>query len=217
MFLYDAQASGRELRVLKGQSENYGMLHTEMGDYTFAALNLGREDGAKHLRIALSAALQEALGLQPMSELIAFAKRKKFIVVDHGSPGEDLLAFKRLQFTLDRVQDIKDFLAVLDVLKRNQLEKNKKIYQGKSVFELVSQLYEALAVWSDAERNSVETKEVIAVLYQTKDINPPYFFSFSFSVGVYLPLLSPIVFPPILTLIQCIKAKLRGKAKVKLE
>jgi hypothetical protein len=53
-------------------------------------------------------------------------------------------------------------------------------------------------------------------LYQTKDINPPYFFSFSFSVGVYLPLLSPLAFPPLITLFQYLKLRfLKKKAHLK--
>jgi hypothetical protein len=61
-------------------------------------------------------------------------------------------------------------------------------------------------------------REIISVLYQTKEINAPYFFAFSFSIGVYLPLLSPIVFPPLLALLGYLKLKKVGrnaKSKVK--
>ena len=54
---------------------------------------------------------------------------------------------------------------------------------------------------------------MLQTLYTTKDINPPYFFSLSFSVGVYLPLLSPLLFPPLITLVQYLKLRKFGKAK----
>jgi hypothetical protein len=59
---------------------------------------------------------------------------------------------------------------------------------------------------------------MLKTLYTTKEINPPYFFSFSFSVGVYLPLLSPLAFPPLITMFQYLKLKKFGKpAKLKNE
>ncbi len=51
---------------------------------------------------------------------------------------------------------------------------------------------------------------MISVLYYTRDLNPPYFFSLSFSIGVYLPLLSPLIFPPVLTLLQYLKLRRQG-------
>ena len=52
---------------------------------------------------------------------------------------------------------------------------------------------------------------MLKTLYQTKDINSPYFFSLSFSIGVYLPLLAPLVFPPLITLFQYLKLRLFPK------
>jgi hypothetical protein len=43
------------------------------------------------------------------------------------------------------------------------------------------------------------TREKIGVLQQSLVINPPVFFSFSFKVGTYLPLVAPFVFPVLLT------------------
>jgi hypothetical protein len=52
---------------------------------------------------------------------------------------------------------------------------------------------------------------MLRTLYQTKELNSPYFFSFSFSVGVYLPLLSPLLFPPLITFMKYLKLKLVKK------
>lgn len=60
-----------------------------------------------------------------------------------------------------------------------------------------------------------ETRDMLMTLYQTKDLNSPYFFSLSFSVGVFLPLLSPILFPPLITLAQVLKLRLCKKPKPK--
>lgn len=40
-----------------------------------------------------------------------------------------------------RIQDIKDLISIIEILKLNELEKNKLIFEGKSVFELVSEAY----------------------------------------------------------------------------
>lgn len=41
VYLFDSSSLGKELRILKdkGSSENYGILHSEHGDYTFACIN----------------------------------------------------------------------------------------------------------------------------------------------------------------------------------
>jgi hypothetical protein len=39
---------------------------------------------------------------------------------------------------LERIQSVKDLIAIIEILKLNELEKNKQIYKGKSVFDLVS-------------------------------------------------------------------------------
>ena len=40
---------------------------------------------------------------------------------------------------------------------------------------------------------------MLGLLLQTKSLNPPAFFSFSFKVGVYLPILAPFVLPIVMT------------------
>jgi hypothetical protein len=45
-----------------------------------------------------------------------------------------------------------------------------------------------------------DIKDKLGTLLQTKKMNSPAFFSFSFKVGVYLPIIAPLVSPLLLTL-----------------
>ena len=83
-----------------------------------------------------------------------------------------------------------------------------------TVFEVTRAVYEGLVSGSQ-EYSEAQIKDMLQTLYQTKDINPPYFFSFSFSVGVYLPLLSPLAFPPLITLFQYLKLRFLKKKHLK--
>ena len=99
----------------------------------------------------------------------------------------------------------------------NQLDTNQKIYQDKSVFELVSEVYEGIVEVGKNESGnkpvSKELKEKIGVLYYTKELNSPYFFSIQFSIGVYLPFLSPVVFPLLITFFSYLKEKRKNRNK----
>jgi hypothetical protein len=108
---------------------------------------------------------------------------------------------------------LRNFQAVVDVLRGNQLEhKDRKIFKDLSVLQLTQEVYERLL---SNDRVDPETRDMLMTLYQTKDLNSPYFFSLSFSIGVFLPLLSPILFPPLITLAQVIKLKVFKKPKPK--
>lgn len=50
-------------------------------------------------------------------------------------------------------------------------------------------------------------KEKLGVLLQSKVLNPATFFSFDFSLGVWVPLVGPFIAPVGLTLFAVIKAK----------
>jgi len=54
-----------------------------------------------------------------------------------------------------------------------------------------------------------KSKEKIGVLYETKKMNPPWFFSFEFRVGTYMPILSPFF----LSLLQMLFAMAKSKYK----
>ena len=57
------------------------------------------------------------------------------------------------------------------------------------------------------------SKEKIGVLYETKKMNPPWFFSFEFRVGTYMPILSPFF----LSLLQMVFALAKKEYKKRRE
>lgn len=121
--------------------------------------------------------------------------------------------FVQAQESLDKISHLRNFQAVVEVLRGNQLEhKDRKIYRDLSVLQLTQEVYERLL---SRDHVDPETKDMLMTLYQTKDLNSPYFFSLSFSIGVFLPLLSPILFPPLITLAQILKLKVCKKPKPK--
>lgn len=121
-------------------------MHAEHGDLTFACVDSKKDGMEVELRAVIAESVQKAMGIEGMKEIIGQAKRKKVVIVDKTpmSAKEEMQNFIRLQVTLNRIQDIKDTIAIIEVLKLNQLEKNKQIYQGLSVFELVSHVYTTL-------------------------------------------------------------------------
>lgn len=57
-----------------------------------------------------------------------------------------------------------------------------------------------------------ETLHKLGVLYETKEMNPPYFFSWEFTVGTYLPFLAPFIMSVLQTAFKAWKEN-RDKAK----
>eukprot|EP00347_Sterkiella_histriomuscorum_P013739 403363551 len=235
--IFNSLNIGQSIRFVKekGQGENFAVAHSDVGDLTIASLNSenlnqnAEEDKlTNQIRFVIKQSLQKALDIESLQDLIDQAKRKKIQIIDktHHQTSQskkvnDLQLFVSNQVLFDRMQDTKDLIAIIEILKLNELEKNKLIYQGKSVFELVSQIYNKIVAQFENDKSQQlfsnrqsdhnlkpldeETKNIIGILYYTKEINSPYFFSLSFSIGVYLPLLSPLVFPPVLTFIAFLK------------
>jgi hypothetical protein len=99
-----------------------------------------------------------------------------------------------MQEPYQKISQVKDLATVIEIFSENQLEhKVRKIYRDSyTVFEVTEIVYNALLAGQDSQ----EICEMLQTLYTTKDIKPPCVFSYSFSVGVCLPLFSPLVFPP---------------------
>jgi len=49
----------------------------------------------------------------------------------------DVNRYLEKQEVYDQIQDIKDLIAVIEILKLNELEKNLEVFDGKTVFQLV--------------------------------------------------------------------------------
>jgi len=60
-----------------------------------------------------------------------------------------------------------------------------------NIHQLVEQLRDEIV----SEGVSSETLRKIGVLHQTKKMNPPFYFSWEFMVGTYIPFLSPFIMP----------------------
>ena len=82
-------------------------------------------------------------------------------------------------------------------MKINKLERSDPIYQGKNIHELVREINEELSQLADKSGSidyaDEKTKLKMGHLYQTKEINPPFFFSWEFMGGTYFPFLSPFM------------------------
>lgn len=112
-------------------------------------------------------------------------------------------------------------IAIITILRQNYLMNRGAIFNGQTVDELVNECYSYLAsktseyIKDRTQMPSDALKEKIGALFYTKKINPPSFFSWSFVIGVYLPLLAPFLFPPIQTIQQLVQLKLAKKFKKK--
>lgn len=65
-----------------------------------------------------------------------------------------------------------------------------------SLMDSVYQQFQTTEIGND---DLYTIQEKLGVLLQTKTLNPPSFFSFSFKVGVYLPILAPFIIPILMT------------------
>ena len=71
----------------------------------------------------------------------------------------------------------------------NYLETNEILFDGMDLHQLVEDAKTRLL----ADDFSGKTLEKLEVLYETKEMNPPYHFSLEFLIGTYLPFMAPFV------------------------
>ena len=126
----------------------------------------------------ISHAVRETLQIKSKPEGVSSSKEMS-----------DIEAYQIEQARYLEIETLQHFLTIINLLKKNSLESTTEIYQGKNIHELVREIEESLAV------NGVtrETLLKIAIVYQTKKMNPPYYFSWEFMAGTYLPFMSPFV------------------------
>lgn len=101
----------------------------------------------------------------------------------------DLESYNQAQARYLEIETLRHFLTIVQLLKENDLESTIEIYQGKNVHELVRDIEASLAT----EGVTQATLLKIATLYESKKMNPPYYFSWEFMAGTYLPFMSPFV------------------------
>ena len=168
-------------------------------------------------------ALLESLGAETMQQVNDFARKKQVAITVKGSDtstkqselNEQLERFRRTQLRLDLIEQLKDMLSIVTFLEQNTIESGKVIFDEMTLKELAETTYDEIIAVStsvktlDALKPVPQiTKEKIGSLLSSKEMNPASFFSFSFKVGVYLPILSPFTIPILLTLGLILRRKL---------
>lgn len=92
---------------------------------------------------------------------------------------------------MDNIETLKDFRTIINLLQINYLESSEPLYKGKNLHELAREVRDELTKHTFLSPILKETKVKMGVLYETKEMNPPYFFSFEFTLGTYGPFIAP--------------------------
>ena len=103
----------------------------------------------------------------------------------------DIQTFKQNQIRLEHIETFKDFQSIVNLLKINYLESTNPLYKGRNLHELIHDLRKDLTSSNSSKKVDQEIKVKIGILFETKEMNPPYYFSWEFTAGTYLPILAP--------------------------
>ena len=129
------------------------------------------------------------------------------------SSSNELQVYRKSQETLSKVIQFERFLQIMQILKINYLETTKPIFEGKNLHELVSDVAQKLG---DPNFKG-DLTHPIDILYDTKEMNPPWFFSLEFTIGTYMPLLAPFIMGLIQTIFKFWKEKRKEKSETSLK
>ena len=88
----------------------------------------------------------------------------------------------------------------------NYLESTKVLIDNKTLHELVSEIYHKL-LKPDTSDDWEDISRKINILYETKEMNPPYYFSLEFTFGTYMPFLAPLIMSVLQTSFRYFKEK----------
>jgi len=96
---------------------------------------------------------------------------------------------------------IADYRTIIEILKINKIEQSKAtvpVHDGKNIHELVADIRGQLETLNsqDEPNRQQAVKDIslkIGALWQTKQMNPPYYFSLEFQFGTYMPFISPFL------------------------
>jgi hypothetical protein len=96
-------------------------------------------------------------------------------------------------------------------LQENQIKGARPVFNEMHSKEMVTKCYDNLVNGTDFDYDlGPYTEEMIEQLLENKDLNEAQFFSKAFKVGVYLPLLAPL-----LTVLKFLLAYLKGSRLAK--
>lgn len=153
-------------------------------------------------------AVKQTLQIQSLSELRALAKRRQMEVHDPAGLTNDYLPkWLKLQKEIEQAMCLEGLKSAVSILNENSFESNDEIWGGMTAAALLDSLFLQFQDGLQA-KDLYEVEQKLGVLLQTKKLNPPAFFSFSFKVGVYLPIVAPFVLPILLTVFLILRGKL---------
>lgn len=130
--------------------------------------------------------------------------------------------FIESQQIMDTIESLRHFAQIIDLLKINYLETTKPLHKGKNIHELVTDLSAELSAPSITRSSPsflpFASKLKLGTLFETKEMNPPYYFSWEFTIGTYMPFLAPFIISLLQIIVKLGVGKFRGdKIKVKSE
>ena len=104
-------------------------------------------------------------------------------------------------------------LAIVTFLEQNNIESSKVIYDGMTLKELAENAYSELLAFAKSIKDDnipevpLKLKEKLGTLMSTKEMNPAEYISPMFLLGIYMPLVAPMIIPFLLTIQGIIKLK----------
>ena len=114
----------------------------------------------------------------------------------------------------DNIQSLRHFRTIVNLLKINYLDKSNPLFEGKNLHEIVKDLENELTLHSEKLRYvDKSTKVKIGLLFETKEMNSPFYFSWEFTFGTYLPIFAPFSITLVQVLFKLFKRNRSKKAK----
>uniref|UniRef100_A0A7S3CMJ8 Uncharacterized protein n=1 Tax=Strombidium rassoulzadegani TaxID=1082188 RepID=A0A7S3CMJ8_9SPIT len=159
------------------------------------------KDGKKGLSDGLKAFLLKIVRLQLGIKSVHDIKREFMGVVEFEdmrrekglsarNPSE---VYRSQQRQLLSLEAMRNFKQIIDLLKINKLESDELVYKNLNTHSLVAVLHDELLGVGPEDTVGRETLFKLGLLYETKKMNPPYFFSWEFMAGTYAPFLMPFL------------------------
>lgn len=143
----------------------------------------------------MSEAIRGGLHIPSSSDLATASISNDIKISDlRNNEVSDIKTYLKNQVRLENIETLKDFKTIIKLLQINYLESSAPLYKGRNLHELARDVRDELTEYKIATPVSKETKVKMGVLYETKEMNPPYFFSFEFTLGTYGPFIAPFFF-----------------------
>lgn len=154
-------------------------------------------------------ALYETLNIDSFTKLNKWAKRKQMNIEDPQGVTADYIAlWLKYQKRLEKNKCLNELKSSVNILNKNSFESNEPIFEGMTAASLLDSVYDQFENSEIGDDDLYKIQEKLGVLLQTKTLNPPSFFSLSFKIGIYLPILAPFALPILMTIWLVLVGKL---------